>query len=144
MEMVSIDVGTMRDIDLLVTQVGPELFRVEEEAALYFGAADGEDPESYPRYGDVIQVEPTGEDSYRYVRVHERTHRHYMFFLFRELISAKSFADFLEQLGESGGYWERHMEGVLYVSIPKSASFDVEAELGRAMEAVDDVRGPLH
>lgn len=123
MTTITIDVGNKCGVDLQVTHVGKNLYRVDEEAALFLGAESDEEAESFPRYGDIIQVARIDADLFKFERVFERSFIHHIFMIPRKDISSPIFKKVLESIADNGGYWERHMGGVLLVSMPKTSKY---------------------
>jgi hypothetical protein len=118
--------------DVEVTKVGPDLYRLDEEAMLFLVAESDADIDSYPRFGDVFRAVAVDEGTVRYEALHQRgAYRHYGYILSENRVNSGGFARFLEQIVLAGGRWERHMGGCLFVSLPVDSDFDADAEVAR-------------
>jgi hypothetical protein len=107
--------------DLPLTHVEGNQYRVEFSSLLA-------DPRVF--YGDVIEINPTGENSADFVRIVKRSG----FLVSCSLVGQKitgypSFQGLLDKIMQLGGNYERVFGGVLIVHLPASADFDVDKEL---------------
>jgi hypothetical protein len=113
---------------VLVSCVGPSLYRLEEEATLFLGAEDEEDADSFPRFGDIIFTEAVDAQTVRYISVYERSKFiQFCYVLPNKIIESKSVAAFLEKVVSEDGHWELQAGGVLFISLPAGSSLDPKA-----------------
>ncbi len=104
---------------LLVSSVGPNLYRLEESSLL--GEAV---------FGDVIEAEPAQDGSLQFKRVASASDMNTVSCLLTaEQINALGLQPLLDRVMSLGGNWERAMDGVLLVHLPRSVHLDVEAEI---------------
>ena len=111
--------GATEDIPL--THVEGNQYRIEFSSML-----------SNPRvfYGDVIEINRTGEKSADFVRIVKRSG----FLVSCRLVGQKTvesplFQLLLDKIMQLGGNYERAFGGVLIAHLPASANFDVDGEL---------------
>ncbi|CAN5131200.1 hypothetical protein BH11PSE9_BH11PSE9_23900 [soil metagenome] len=117
--------GCMTSSGVRVTCVGPNLYRLDEEAALFLGAEDEDEADSFPRFGDVMLVEPVSELCVRYVEVHQRgPYKQFCFEVTRNVAESEATAAFLASVSTAGGHWERHMGGLLFIAVPEGSELD--------------------
>lgn len=129
MPAICIVANDMTVYDVEVTPVGPDLYRLNEEPGLFFAADDEEDAASYPRYGDVIRATVVGDNTVRYESVYQRgSYQHYVYTISEAIGKSPDFSKLLEKIVRLGGHWERHMEGILLISIPYDTNFDMKVE----------------
>lgn len=104
---------------LIVSSVGPNLFRLEESSLL--GEAV---------FGDVIEAEPRQDGSLEFKRVAAESEMSTVScILTLEQMNAPGLQPLLDRIMSLGGNWERAMDGLLMVHLPKSVHIDVEAEI---------------
>lgn len=104
---------------LLVSPIGPNLYRLEESSLL--GEAS---------FGDVIEAEPTQEGGLLFKCVaasSEMTTVNCV--LTSEQMNAPGLQPLLDRIMSLGGNWERAFDGLLMIHLPKSVHLDVEAEV---------------
>ena len=119
-------------VDVEVTIVGEDLYRLEEEPALFFGAETDEEADSYPRFGDTIRATRIDSATVRYESVHERgPYLQYAFTLSHALSTSAKLDDLLALVVADGGHWERHMVGLLFVALPKTSSLNLSDAIAR-------------
>lgn len=124
MAIINIKVGSMTTFDTEVTQVGDDLYRLEEEACLFLGAETDEDAELYPRYGDVIQARILDTTTIQYEGIHSRAPlNHFVFAISETFAKSEVLEGFLKTLVHRGGIWGIHIGGLLMISIPIESSF---------------------
>ena len=81
-------------------------------------------------YGDVIEINPTGENSADFVRIVKRSG----FLVSCRLVGQKTvesplFQGLLDKIMRLGGNYERAFGGVLIVHLPAAADFNIDKEL---------------
>lgn len=104
---------------LLVSPVGPNLYRLEESSLL--GEAV---------FGDVIEAEPMQEGVLLFKRVAAASGMTTMScVLTPEQMQAPGLQPLLDRIMSLGGNWERALDGLLMIHLPKSADLDIEAEV---------------
>jgi len=107
--------------DLPLTHLEGNQHRVEFSSLLA-------DPRVF--WGDVIEINPTGDKSADFVRVVKLSgFRVYCRIIRPETIESPLFQGFLETIMQLGGNWERAFGGVLMVHLPADTEFDLEREL---------------
>lgn len=107
--------------DLPLTHVEGNQYRVEFSSML-----------ANPRvfYGDVIEINPTGQNSADFVRIVKRSGFIVSCRLVgQETVESTLFQGLLDKIMRLGGNYERAFGGVLIVHLPPSANFDVDEEL---------------
>ncbi|MCX6602326.1 MAG: DUF4265 domain-containing protein [Acidobacteria bacterium] len=104
---------------LLVSPVGPNLYRLEESSLL--GEAV---------FGDVIEAEPTQEGGLLFKRVAVPSGMTTVnCILTFEQMQAPGLQPLLDRIMSVGGNWERALDGLLMIHLPKSVHLDIEAEV---------------
>ena len=104
---------------LLVSSVGPNLYRLEESSLL--GEAV---------FGDIIEAEPTPDGSLQFKRVASASDMNTVSCLLTPgQMNAPGLQPLLDRVMSLGGNWERAMDGVLLVHLPRSVHLDIEAEI---------------
>lgn len=104
---------------LLVSPVGPNLYRLEESSLL--GEAV---------FGDVIEAEPTQEGSLLFKRVAAPSGMTTVnCVLTPEQMQAPGLQPLLDRIMSLGGNWERALDGLLMIHLPKSVDLNIEAEV---------------
>ncbi|CAN5894561.1 hypothetical protein BH11PSE8_BH11PSE8_39440 [soil metagenome] len=121
--------GCMTSSGIHLTRVGPNLYRLDEEAALCLGADDDDDDDddadSYPRFGDVMLVEHVDDRTVRYIAVHERgPYRQFCFTVTPAFAESKAATAFLSSVTAAGGHWECHMGGLLFIAVPEGSDLE--------------------
>jgi hypothetical protein len=107
--------------DIPLTHVDGNQYRVGFSSLLA-------DPQVF--YGDVIELNPTGENSADFVRTVKRSG-----FLVscrlvgQEIVESSLFQGLLDKVMQLGGNYERVFGGVLIVHLPADADLDVDGEL---------------
>jgi hypothetical protein len=104
---------------LLVSPVGTNLYRLEESSLLGEAA-----------FGDVIEAEPTPEGGLLFKGVaasSEMTTVNCV--LTSEQMNAPGLQPLLDRIMSLGGNWERALDGLLMIHLPKSVHLNVEAEV---------------
>lgn len=87
---------------------------------------------SEPRvfYGDVIEINPTGEGSADFVRVVRRSGFVVSCRVIgQKVVESPLFQGLLDKIMQLDGKYERAFGGVLIVHLPPSADFDIDEEL---------------
>ncbi len=123
--------GFMTLSGVLVTCVGSNLYRLDEEAELFVAAENDDEVDSYPRFGDIMVAETVDEQSIRYIALHERgPYKHFCFIITRDVEESEATAAFLALVSTEGGHWERgFMGGILYIAIPEGSSLEPSSSL---------------
>lgn len=104
---------------LLVSPVGTNLYRLEESSLL--GEAD---------FGDVIEAEPTQEGGLLFKRVAVPSGMTTVnCILTPEQMQAPGLQPLLDRIMSLGGNWERALDGLLMIHLPKSVDLNIEAEV---------------
>ena len=104
---------------LLVSSVGPNLYRLEESSML--GEAV---------FGDVIEAELTQDGSLRFKCVAAPSDMTTVNCLLTpEQMNAPGLQLLLDRIMSLGGNWERALGGLLMIHLPKSVDLDIEAEV---------------
>lgn len=104
---------------LIMTAVGPRLFRLEESSILGEGV-----------FGDVVEGDLDEEGRLRFRRVATAsTMKTVSCFLTADQMNAPGLSSLLEQVQVLGGNWEQALGGILLVHLPQSADLDVEAAI---------------
>ncbi|MFN7543640.1 MAG: DUF4265 domain-containing protein [Acidobacteriota bacterium] len=104
---------------LLVSPVGPNLYRLEESSLL--GEAV---------FGDVIEAEPTQDGGLLFKRVAVPSGMTTVnCILTPEQIQAPGLQPLLDRIMSLGGNWERALDGLLMIHLPKSVDLNIEAEV---------------
>ena len=104
---------------LLVSPVGPNLYRLEESSLL--GEAV---------FGDVIEAEPTQEGGLLFKRVAVPSGMTTVnCILTSEQMQAPGLQPLLDRIMSVGGNWERALDGLLMIHLPASVQVDIEAEV---------------
>lgn len=81
-------------------------------------------------YGDVIEINPTGENSADFVRIVKRSGFVVSCRVIGQKIAESSLLQgLLDEIMRLGGNYERAFGGVLIVHLPGAADFDVDKEL---------------
>jgi hypothetical protein len=107
--------------DLLLTHVEGNHYRVESSSWL-------SDPRVF--YGDIIEVNPKGENSADFVRIVKRSgFRVSCCLVGQKTIESPLFQVLLNKIMQVGGNWERAFGGGLIVHLPAAVDFDVDLEL---------------
>ncbi len=126
----TISVSAMTAEAVEVTEVGPNLYRLDEEAALFLGAGDDEDVDDFPRYGDVFYATPTPDGKLRLESIHQRAPlRRYTFSVTEHIAASTQLAGLLKRVTDEGGHWERHMGGIVFISLPTASTMNPLAEM---------------
>jgi hypothetical protein len=104
---------------LLVSPVGSNLYRLEESSLL--GEAV---------FGDVIEAEPKPDGGLQFKRVASASDMSTVScILTPEQMNAPGLQPLLDRVMSLGGNWERAMDGLLIVHLPRSVHLDIEAEV---------------
>ena len=104
---------------LLVSPVGPNLYRLEESSML--GEAV---------FGDVIEAVPMHEGGLLFKRVASPSGMTTVnCILTPEQMQAPGLQPLLDGIMSLGGNWERALDGLLMVHLPPSVALDIEAEI---------------
>jgi hypothetical protein len=107
--------------DLSLTHIEGDQYRVEFSSLVA-------DPRVF--YGDLIEINPTGDKSADFVRVVKRSgFRVSCRLIGQKTIESPLLQILLDKVMQFGGNWERAFGGVLIVHLPPSADFDVDGEL---------------
>jgi hypothetical protein len=106
--------------NMLLTQIGQNLYRIEETPILIESAS----------YKDIIEahLQPDGSLSFRRV-VKKAEIKTFEFILSKELIGSERFRLLLDRVTESGGRWERVLGGCVYIHLPLESKLDPEREI---------------
>ncbi len=93
---------------LLVTAIGPNLYRMEESSVL-----------GDVHYSDVVEVEPQPDGSVRFLRVVTPSELKTRWCLVSQiLVESSSLSVFLDKVVAAGGNWERIFGGILLLHLP--------------------------
>lgn len=104
---------------LLVSPVGPNLYRLEESSML--GEAV---------FGDAIEAVPMHEGGLLFKRVAAPSGMTTVnCILTPEQMQAPGLQPLLDRIMSLGGNWERTLDGLLMVHLPPSVALDIEAEV---------------
>ena len=104
---------------LLVTPVGPNLFRLEESSLL---------GEAF--FGDVIEADAEPNGRMRFKRVATPSGMTSVTFIVpKKQSETPEFEAILSRVISAGGHWERVFGGVLFVHLPPSADLNVAREI---------------
>ena len=107
---------------LVMTNVGPELFRLEESS--FLGDAV---------YGDVIRCKPAEDCSLVFEKIVERSKLTTQSWIFsRELLATDRIRSILDSVMEAGGMWEQAFGGWLSVHTPPEIADAIRERLGNA------------
>lgn len=109
-------------VSLPVTRVGKDLYRLD--AVPYLSEVAG--------YADIVEAVPAEDDGLRFVRVVQRsgwsTHN---FIVGRTAIKEDAALQaVLQDVLDSGGYWEAIFGGCLFICLPPGSTFDPVRVLG--------------
>lgn len=127
----TLQLGPATCSDVAVSKVGPNLYRLEEEAFDWM-PLDEEDHQNRPYLGDIFCATPKPGDIWQIERIHQRApFQHYEFLVSPGLVRSAGFAEFLAKIEAMGGRWERIMGGCLFLSIPDTCDFDPVAEINQ-------------
>ena len=130
MATVNIVAGDKTAYEAQVTQLGPNIYKLDEELGLVLAAESEEDAERFPRFGDIIETKVIPDGSLLFVRVIERgPFRHHQTALSRQLADSASLARLLDEVIAAGGHWQRILGGVLFISLPEGSTLDFETRL---------------
>jgi hypothetical protein len=111
--------------NLEVTQIGINLYRIEEDICSFLIAETEEELDSTPRYGDIIHAAPVEKGTIRFISVYERAPmKRYDFILGEEIVESDSFHSLHQEIIDMGGHVERHFGGMLLISIPDEVHYD--------------------
>lgn len=81
-------------------------------------------------YGDVIEINPTGENSADFVRIVKRSGFVVSCRVIgQKIVESSLLQGLLDEIMRLGGNYERAFGGVLIVHLPGAADFDVDKEL---------------
>ena len=95
---------------LLVTPMGPNLYRMEESSILKLGEVS---------YHDVIEAEPQTDGTLRFVRVLTPSGlKTLCWVLSQTAAESPGLSALLDKVIAAGGYWERIFGGVLLLHLP--------------------------
>ena len=113
--------------ELLVTPVGPNLYRLEESTL--FGE---------PKYHDVIEAETLSEGRLRFIRIAATSGLRVATWILPEAqFQSARLPALLDRIVKIGGNWERTFGGVLTVHLPP-------AEEGLIMDELNSLFHPGH
>jgi hypothetical protein len=121
-------VGETGDItaeNVEVTQVGPDLYRIEEDICSFMIADKEEELELMPRFGDLIRASFVEEGTVQFITVYERTGmKQYEFILGEDLFERPGYHSLIQEIINQDGYVERQFGGILLISIPDMSNYD--------------------
>lgn len=130
MESVTLTIADMVAYPTRVTCVGPNLYRLDEEANFFLFAGSDEEADALPRFGDTFRARVQEPGTLHYECLHERgAYRHYEFMLNGKLAESSELDALMVKWEERGAHWERHMVGMLFVSVPSNSDLDPASEL---------------
>jgi hypothetical protein len=115
--------ATMENVE--VTQVGINLYRIEEDICSFLIAETEDELDSTPRYKDVIQAVPVEKGTVQFIAVYKRAPmKRYDFILGEKAFQLDAFHSFHQEIIDMEGHVERHFGGMLLISIPEELSYD--------------------
>ena len=119
--------------DALVSRVGPDLYRLDEELGLVLAADSDDDVPHLPRYGDTINTYSRDDGVLVFKSIHAKgPYQHFEFTLSKGAAQSSALSAFLQEITALGGHWQHIMGGLLFISIPDSSPIDVPAAVRRA------------
>ena len=113
--------------ELLVTPVGPNLYRLEESSAL------GE-----IKFHDVIETEMEANGSFRFVRLISRSELETVTCVIPEnQFESPRVSAFLRKVIDLGGYWEKMFGGIVVFHLPAATKSATVKEFETLFQDVD-------
>jgi hypothetical protein len=107
--------------DLPLTHVEGNQYRIDASSFLA-------EPKVF--YGDVIEINPTGEKTADFVAIVKRSGLKVSCRLIgKNIIESASLQNMLDKIVQLGGNWERTFGGVLIVHLPATVDWDVNKEI---------------
>jgi hypothetical protein len=108
-----------------VTQIGINLYRIEEDICSFLIAETEDELDSTPRYKDIIHAATIEKGTVQFIDVYERASmKRYDFILGEEVFELDAFHSLQQEVIDMGGHVERHFGGMLLISIPDELSYD--------------------
>ena len=87
-------------------------------------------------FGDTIEVEPH-ENEFLFKEVVGRSrYRTFEFLLSEKVAESTQLQQFVDQLVERGGHWERLMSGWLLIHLPEDSDYDPSNDISRVVNDV--------
>ncbi len=114
------DAGTTESLQ--VTQISDRFYRLDSAPLLIETA----------NFRDIVEVDQIEPGILSVIRVAEKSDwKTYQFLLPIELLEKEELQTMLGQVNDLGGYWERAMGGVLFISMPPNTDYDPRNELDK-------------
>jgi hypothetical protein len=106
--------------NMLLTQVGQNLYRIEETPVLIDSVS----------YNDIMEADLQSDGSLLFRRVVKKAEiKTFDFVLHKEVVESERFRVFLDRVKESGGRWELIFGGWLLIHLPLECNFDPGQEI---------------
>ena len=112
-------VNDVTQSDFLVTKVCENLYRLEEHPIM----------SEEVNYKDVIEARFENEKLVFQQLYQESDLKHSNYLFSKENHESEKFENFLKQIDESSGYRTQAFGGILFVSLPKDSSFDLDGKV---------------
>ena len=110
--------------NMCLTQMGPNLYRIEETPILIESVS----------YQDVIEAnqQPNGSLMFRQI-VKKADLRTYEYLLSKEIADSDELEIILDKVTAVGGHWERIFGGCLIIYVPLNTDYDPTNEMDRVL-----------
>ena len=134
-EILQIDVNFeeegVRANNMCLTQIGPNLYRLEETPVFIESVS----------YKDVIEADKQPDGSLLFCQVVQKSDlRTYDLILSKEIVASEELAIILDKVTALGGHWERIFGGCLFIYLPANTDYDPVDEINRVNSNLEQPR----